>query len=130
MNNTIKNSALSTYMKELKKACPRKFRKQFISDLSDSIYNFSDANPTAAYEDFEKRFGIPENVASEFLKSMDSEELTTLTNKSIWIKRAIIILTAILAIVIITAGIWLIYEVIDEPEVYYYETVISGQHVR
>ncbi|MBE5949677.1 MAG: hypothetical protein E7261_11760 [Lachnospiraceae bacterium] len=122
MNDTIKSSALNTYLKKLTKACPRKFRAQFVSDLSDSIYNFSAANPKATYEDFAKHFGIPENIASEFLKSMDNEELTTLTNKSSWIKKSIITLAGILAIVIIIAGIWLIHEVIDEPEIYYYET--------
>lgn len=124
MNDTIKSSALNTYLKKLKKACPRNFRKQLISDLSDSLYDFLDSTPNATYKDFEQEFGAPEDFYSAYLNAMDDKELIQSVSKTKTTKNIILIIALALITMTIITGICIIYDN-NKSVPTYYETGIE-----
>lgn len=124
MNDTIKSSALNTYLKKLKKVCPRTVRSRLVSDLSDRLYDYLDRNPNATYKDFEQEFGAPEDFYSAYLNAMDDKELIQSVSKTKTTKNIILIIALALITMTIITGICIIYDN-NKSVPTYYETGIE-----
>ena len=101
---------LADYISEIKKqlCCDRKAKKQFISDLQNTILEYREANPNATFDELIAHFGTPETIARDFLenaeeyRSRESKNKKALRITLIALLTALLIFVGIIAIVIVT----------------------------
>ena len=67
------------YMGQVRRAltCPQTRHEKFMQDLKPLLENFSVENPDASLSDFEEAFGAPEELAQEYMSTLDQEEVRT-----------------------------------------------------
>ena len=80
---------LSQYFKEISKRllCKRGVKRQFLIEFQSSVQDYIDKRPEVTLEDVRSHFGAPEEIANEFLASI---ELGSLKKAFGW-KRVLII---------------------------------------
>lgn len=71
------NSEIQEYLKKIRYLLPiwKKKERNFLSDLSERIQDYSDENPTATIEDIEKHFGSPLEISQQYIFSLNTDEL-------------------------------------------------------
>lgn len=108
----ISEKALSEYYKAIKRCCPKSIRKRLLADLKDSVWDYIENNEGATIENVEKHFGTPEQFASEYTASLDSDEQKKLIKKS----KLTVIITVSVAICLILSGLGLAFSLKDNSK--------------
>ena len=80
------NKLIKKYLKETKKNCPFALRKRLDSELKNNLTEFCEGQSSVTMEMIEKRFGKPEQYATEYLSLCDGTDLTKKLNHSKKIK--------------------------------------------
>ena len=93
MNNEIKK-----YLKEVEKHIPfsSKQKRDFIQLLTNNISELTERYKVITYEDIVENFGNPEEVAHQFISSLDTITLNKKLNTSRYVKRLIIVIAVFL----------------------------------
>lgn len=114
---------ISCYIKKLNKClvCSRTQKKKFTNQLRNSFEEYIEINPEGTEIQLEIHFGKPEQVAMDFIDSLDKEQLLKEMNRSKIIKRNVMICTALIVLIALTTGIGVfIWNHSNTPE-YIYE---------
>ena len=92
---------LDTYFHKINKlmVCKGSRKKKLIEELKASIEDFLDDHPEASIHDIVGRFGTPEDIAIDYISSVEGSEFGNDLNSARFIKRAALFVG--LAIVII-----------------------------
>lgn len=92
MNNEVKK-----YLKEVEKHIPfsSKQKRDFIILLNNNISELEERYKIITYEDVVEHFGKPEEVAHQYIASLDTMTLKKKLNTSQYVKRLIIIITVL-----------------------------------
>lgn len=77
------------YMGQVRRAltCPPTRHEKFMQDLKPLLENFSVENPDASLSDFEEAFGAPEELAQQYMSTLDQEELSKYRRRRKWLDR-------------------------------------------
>jgi uncharacterized membrane protein len=110
------NRQLKRYFKSIRSFIPLNDTesRKFIRDLRSSVSDFSEDNENISFEDITKRFGMPQDIAFEYLESLDTDDLYRKLNIAGIIKIAAYLMIAAVIILSIYRIIMLYYgHVID-----------------
>lgn len=68
---------LKRYIRRVRHAlpCGRKIKKQFVSQLRDSIADYLRENPDADFEAVQLHFGAPKDIAASYIQEQDTSAL-------------------------------------------------------
>lgn len=106
------------YMGQVRRAltCPPTRHEKFMQDLKPLLENFSVENPDASLSDFEEAFGAPEELAQEYMNTLDQDEVRTYKRRR---KQRRWVSWAIVAVIIVTMAVALLdkYTMVFEPPV-------------
>lgn len=91
---------VNQYIKEIRMYLPiyQKKEKRFLTDLKSSLLDFSTTTGQSDINTLINAFGEPRELALNYIREQDAENLRSAIAKNIYIKRAIII------IILITLG--------------------------
>lgn len=78
---------------------------QFINSLRQDLYEYEDSHPDCSEEDLESEFGLPEEIAKEFLESQNAIQPKAIAKKN----RCKNIIIALLVVLAVATG-WYIYD--------------------
>lgn len=116
------NSEIQEYLKKIRYLLPiwKKKERNFLSDLSERIQDYSDENPTATIEDIEKHIGSPLEISQQYIFSLNTDELIKRISLRLLLRRIIIVISIclILGLCIFSAFTYKAYR-------YYKNTVIT-----
>lgn len=73
------STVIKKYCREVSRAlpCSRDLKRKITDQITQSIQEFLNENPNAAYADIEAEFGSPMQIASAYLDEVDHEKLTS-----------------------------------------------------
>ena len=84
--------------------------KKFLRDFRSSVEEYEEEHPECSAEDIIERFGSPEDVAYEYVSSVDAEEICRRISISRFVRRAIGII--VVAVVIAASyRVWILYDI-------------------
>ncbi len=120
---TIENE-INLYISEVRKnlVCNRKIKKQTVTDIRNSVFDYAESNNITDINLIYKHFGSPEELAKSFMTENDIK----------YIKRKIVLRRIILAVVFIILALisfLLIIEVMNQAKSdinRYTETIFEG----
>ena len=78
--------------------------KEVVKDLGAEIDNYIAEFPDASFEDLERVFGIPDDIAKQLIAEMKPTEVSSKIKFSVFVKKsALFVAVAVIAIVLILA---------------------------
>ena len=105
------------YFKQIRLLIPVRSKgvKRFLQDFRNAVEEYQEEHPECSAEDIMERFGSPEDVAYEYVSSVDSEEICRRITISKFVRRAIGI---IVIVAVIAAGyrVWMLYDIHQQAE--------------
>lgn len=106
--------------------CAPLHQETFIQDLESLVKDFTSEKPTAALSDFRQEFGAPEEVAQQYMSTLDDSEVQKYRRRR---KLRNVIPTFILGLVIVGMSIALCakYTRVFEPPVTIESTLVVGE---
>lgn len=117
---------IKNYLKQVKKHCPRAFRKKLMKELEGSLYDFFEQRPDGTTADIIQHFGSPESFADEYILAMDETTRQGVLHKSKWVKRIVFIAVLIIVLVVGAAAACIIRENSQHVGRYYMEETTNG----
>lgn len=102
------NKLIKKYLKETKKNCPFALRKRLDAELKNNLTEFCGGQSSVTMEMIEKRFGKPEQYATEYLSLCDGTDLTKKLNHSKKIKITVLVTAIILISLIVGTMVYII----------------------
>ena len=102
------NKLIKKYLKETKKNCPFALRKRLDSELKNNLTEFCEGQSSVTMEMIEKRFGKPEQYATEYLSLCDGTDLTKKLNHSKKIKITVLVTAIILISLVVGTMVYII----------------------
>lgn len=126
---TSNNILIKKYLKEAKKNCPFALRKRLDAELKNNLTEFCEGQSSVTMEMIEKRFGKPEQYATEYLSLCDGTDLTKKLNHSKKIKITVLVT----AVILIVATIGTLFFVIKwnehhQPEYIYIDVTEDNKN--
>lgn len=107
-----RNEAIERYLDRIRKEIYNLTPvDQFIDTLRQDLYEYEESNPECTEEDLESEFGLPEEIAKEFLDSQDAIQPRAIAKKN----RRKNVIIAILIILAVAAG-WYIYDLSQQQQ--------------
>ncbi len=99
----LDRTALRSYFRSIRSylTCPRKQKKQILSELKTNIAAFLEENPQASFEAIASHFGSPQQIASTYLGDLTDAELL---HKLQIRKKIVAIIAGVMAAILV---IWL-----------------------
>lgn len=88
---------LLRYHRQVKKelVCPRSMRDKFLADAKRMTDDFISENPGATLDELKSAVGEPDQLATMFLDSVDSDVVEVYRKRKSWVKRLAVILLAV-----------------------------------
>ena len=126
--NKTDSGKIKHYFREIRLLIPvsSKGVKKFLQDFRSSVEEYAENHPECSAEEIIERFGSPEDVAYEYVSSVDAEEICRRITMSRSIKRAV-------GVIVIAAAVasgyraWMLHDiqrhVLDELPVYSAESI-------
>ena len=112
-----------------KLSCPRKIKKDLISRIESSVYDYIESQPDASYDDITAQFGSPRELADSYISSLDSDEISKAIKKAKTIKTAVIVTCIIALIALFATFAKMISDNSDSQYKYYEETISVGETI-
>ena len=109
MKNT-NDSIIKHYIKKVTKLIPSTYRSRLQTELHSSITECFHDTPELTVSMLYERFGTPEAFATEYLSSMDGEELQATLARSKKQKRILTIALIVLLLLLFLISIWIYSE--------------------
>ena len=110
--NKTDSGKIKHYFREIRLLIPvsSKGAKKFLQDFRSSVEEYAENHPECSAEEIIERFGSPEDVAYEYVSSVDAEEICRRITISRYIKRAV---GVIVVVAVIAAGyrVWMLYDI-------------------
>lgn len=97
--------------------CPQKTRLRLIEELQNSVEEFLEEHPNAAPSDIVQHLGTPEQIAHDYLSSLDERQLHDYVSRTKTIRR---VLAAMAIVVMILAAIFVLLYRNWKDNIYYY----------
>lgn len=105
--------------------CPKKIRQRLMAELRSSVDEYLDEHPNAAPSDIVQHIGTPEQIAQDYLSSMDERELQSQVSRSRTIRR--VLAFAAIALVISAVIFYVLYTNWKNNILYFNDyTIIEG----
>lgn len=106
------NRELKRYLRQVRSwlPCTKKVKKKITTDIASSISSYLEENPSANFEDIQRRFGTPHQIASAHVDEMGAVELL----QNLRVRRRVVRITTIGVAAVLT--LWTIavsYAMID-----------------
>lgn len=105
---TSNNILIKKYLKEAKKNCPFALRKRLDAELKNNLTEFCEGQSSVTMETIEKRFGKPEQYATEYLSLCDGTDLTKKLTHSKKIKITVFVTAIILISLVVGTMVYII----------------------
>lgn len=105
---TSNNILIKKYLKEAKKNCPFALRKRLDAELKNNLTEFCEGQSSVTMETIEKRFGKPEQYATEYLSLCDGTDLTKKLTHSKKIKITVLVTAIILISLVVGTMVYII----------------------
>lgn len=102
------NILIKKYLKEAKKNCPFALRKRLDAELKNNLTEFCEGQSSVTMETIEKRFGKPEQYATEYLSLCDGTDLTKKLTHSKKIKITVLVTAIILISLVVGTMVYII----------------------
>lgn len=101
--------------------CPKEYQNQFSIQMKEDLEKFILENDNVEYEDIVQFFGTPLELANFYLSQIPADELNRYKTK---LKYSFIICAIILAMILVSIIILLLFKDLKEPEtIYIHESV-------
>ena len=126
MKNELMRKEAVRYVKEVKRQmlCPKKMKNDMLLSLENSIMDYMEEHPEASAQEIETHFGKPQQIAVEYIASLDQNELRKEIQKSKLIKKMIVFLAVgILLIAAVTSVVVIVWNANTQPDIIYHEIV-------
>lgn len=103
--------------------CPRQTRQRLMGDLQNSIENYLEDYPDATQDQLISHFGSPDEIARDYLASLDQEELQKQISRNSTVRRNLLIILIVVAL--ITGSVYFLLHNWRTNVSYYYDVGIT-----
>lgn len=99
-NNHLKYD-LDTYYHRIRKlmVCKNRDKKKLIAELEGNIDAFLEDHPGASFDDITGHFGTPEDIAIDYISSVEGSELGNGLNKARFVKRLSLVVGLVIVLI-------------------------------
>lgn len=110
--NKTDSRKIEHYFRQIRLLIPvsSKGVKKFLRDFRSSVEEYWEEHPECSAEDLIEQFGSPEDVAYEYVSSVDAEEICRRISISKFVRRAVGIIAAV-AVVAAGYRVWMLYDI-------------------
>ena len=106
-SNITGAKAAKYYMKAVRHSlsCPRKLKRDMLTNLQSDVDTYLEENPGAAMEDLITRFGEPAVLSESYISSLDAGELAKAVSAAKRVRR-IVLITCLIVLLLLVATFW------------------------
>lgn len=105
------NSATKKYLNKVLRKCPFAYRKAVKVSLCDSLYEYANKYPDCTENELTLRFGAPEKYTSEYIASLDSEQVAELLKRKSLTKKVLLVVVSLIILVIAILAVYICCEI-------------------
>ena len=126
--NKTDSRKIKHYFREIRLLIPvsSKGVKKFLQDFRSSVEEYAENHPECSAEEIIERFGSPEDVAYEYVSSVDAKEICRRITMSRYIKRVVGVIV-IASVIVSGYRVWILHDAhqkaLDEMPAYITEVI-------